>query len=235
MEIMSVTKAKVVEVFHSIQGEGKYAGVPQVFVRLAGCNLNCAWCDSTHARDPQPGHFTEMGPLDLWAAVEALYRGAHSVSLTGGEPLIHTEFLKEFLDVLKVYKVTTYLETNGTLPDNLKEVIEDIDIVSMDVKLPSSTGLPPFWDEHVKFMRVAWGKDIFIKTVITKNTTTADIVKAVEMICQGDPTIPLFLQPNHFEIQDGVMDKCREFQEYCLNYLADVRIIPQMHKFMGLR
>ncbi|NTV28569.1 MAG: 7-carboxy-7-deazaguanine synthase QueE [Candidatus Omnitrophica bacterium] len=227
--------AKVVEVFRSIQGEGKYVGVPQVFVRLAGCNLNCQWCDTTHARDILPGHYTELDALQLWAIVEDIFRGAHSVSLTGGEPLLQKDFLKEFLEIVSVYKITTYLETNGTLPENLKEVIDYIDIVSMDIKLPSSTGLRPYWDEHVQFLHAAWGKDVFIKTVISCGTTMEDIVQAVEMISRGDPTIPLFLQPNHFEIKTGAMDKCREFQEYCLNYLSDVRIVPQMHKFMDLR
>ncbi len=228
-------KAKVVEVFHSIQGEGKYAGVPQVFVRLAGCNLNCQWCDSATSRDPLPGHYNELEPLQLWAAVEEMYRGAHSVSLTGGEPLLQKDFLKEFLDILKVYKITTYLETNGTLPDNLKEIIDYVDIISMDIKLPSSTGQRPFWDEHVQFLHAAWGKDVFIKTVISNGTSMEDMVRAVEMISQGDPAIPLFLQPNHFEIKSGVMEKCLTFQEYCLNYLSDVRVLPQMHKFMDLK
>lgn len=227
--------AKVVEVFESIQGEGKYAGVSQVFVRFAGCNLNCAWCDTSHARDPQPGHFREMRPEELWGEVEGLWDGCHSLSLTGGEPLLHKDFLKEFLPIVRISKAPVYLETNGTLPGLLSEVIEDIDIVSMDVKLPSSTGCAEYWDEHVEFLRVAWGKDVFIKMVIAGTTTMEDIIRAVEMISKGDPTMPLFLQPNYFDLKTGVMDKCRKFQTYCSNYLSDVRIIPQMHKFMDLR
>lgn len=229
------TKTRIVEIFNSIQGEGKYAGVPQVFVRMAGCNLKCAWCDSTHARDSVPGHFMEMEPLQVWSVVEGIYRGAHSVSITGGEPLVNVEFLVEFLEILKISKVKTYLETNGTLPEKLKQVIDNVDIISMDVKLPSSTGQRSYWDEHIEFLRTAWGKDVFIKTVITRSTTMEDMIKTVEMISQGDPSIPLFLQPNHYEIKEGVLEKCRELQEYCMNYLADVRIIPQMHKFMDLR
>ncbi|MBF0122478.1 MAG: 7-carboxy-7-deazaguanine synthase QueE [Candidatus Omnitrophica bacterium] len=228
-------KAKVVEIFESIQGEGKYAGVSQVFVRFAGCNLNCAWCDSSHARDPKPGGFREMGAEELLAEVDQLRGACHSLSLTGGEPLVHVDFLKEFLPMLKAYKIPVYLETNGTLPKALAQVIEDVDIVSMDVKLPSSTGCVPFWDEHVEFLRVAWGKDVFIKMVVANTTTMEDIVRSVEMISQGDSSLLLFLQPNYFDLKEGVIDKCREFQTYCLNYLSDVRIIPQMHKFMNLR
>ncbi|NLE64999.1 MAG: 7-carboxy-7-deazaguanine synthase QueE [Elusimicrobia bacterium] len=232
---MILERAKVIEVFDSIQGEGKYAGVPQVFVRFAGCNLACAWCDSSHARDPKPGTFRELEAEALWKEVRPLVPQVHSVSLTGGEPLLHSAFLMEFLPFLTAANVPVYLETNGTLPGELKKIIEDVDVVAMDVKLPSSTGCQAFWDEHVEFLRIAWGKDVFIKMVISTATCTADIERAVEMISKGDPTMPLFLQPNHFEINSGVMDKCREYMTYCRQYLRDVRILPQMHKFVGLR
>lgn len=228
-------KANVIEVFNSIQGEGRYVGVQQVFVRLAGCNLSCSWCDSTHARDPRALGAVEMEPLEVWAEIEKHWQGSHSVSFTGGEPLLHEDFLKEIFEVLRVYKTRIYLETNGTLPKALKAVVEDVDIVSMDIKLPSSTGGPGYWEEHVEFLRVAWGKDVFIKTVISSATTMEDIVKAVEIISKGDATMPLFLQPNHFDVDAGVIHKCREFQRYALNYLADVRIIPQVHKFLNIR
>jgi organic radical activating enzyme len=228
-------KARIAEVFHSIQGEGRYAGVPQVFVRFAGCNLNCSWCDTPQARDVCAGSFNEFDPIELWVEVEKIWRGAHSVSLTGGEPLLQGEFLREFLRILKVYKVRTYLETNGTLPRELEKIVNDIDIVSMDLKLPSSTGCHGYWDEHVDFLRVAWGRELFLKTVISHTTSMEDIVRAVEMICKGDPSMPLFLQPNYFDIESGIMERCQELQEYCLNYLTDVRIVPQMHKFMGIR
>lgn len=226
---------KVVEVFRSVQGEGKFIGTPQVFVRLAGCNLNCSWCDAPFARNMNGPGIKEYKPEDLWVEVEKLWMGCHSVSITGGEPLLQADFLKEFLPILKIYKIKVFLETNGTLPDELRKIVEDVDIVSMDVKLPTSTGCAAMWDEHVNFLRTAWGKDVYIKAVISKTTEMADIIRTVEMISKGDPTMPLFLQPNHFQINEGVMDKCLEFQNYCLNYLSDVRVVPQLHKFMNLK
>ena len=224
--------ARIVEIFRSIQGEGKYLGVPQVFIRFAGCNLECSWCDSSHAQKATGPGLLEFEPLALWSAAEPLWTGCHSLSLTGGEPLLHVDFLEDFLRILKVEHVPVFLETNGTLPAALRRVIEDVDIVSMDMKLPSSTGCKPYWDEHVEFLRVAWGKDVYVKAVITNTTTLEDIVKMVQ---GGDPTTPLFLQPNHLDMEKGVLAKCEEFQQYCLNYLADVRIVPQMHKFMNMR
>ena len=88
--------AKIAEIFDSIQGEGSYIGYRQLFIRFCGCNLLCDYCD------------TEFKNGDLYS-VETLLNevkkynleAIHSVSLTGGEPLIHYEFLKEFLPELK--------------------------------------------------------------------------------------------------------------------------------------
>ncbi len=228
-------EASVVEIFRSIQGEGKYVGVPQVFIRFAGCNLNCKWCDTSHARDKHSPGVHQYTSEELWHEIEDIWMGCHSVVLTGGEPLLQADFLLDFLPILKVHRIPVFLETNGTLTDELKKVVEDIDIVAMDLKLPSSTGMAPLWDEHVRFLRTAWGKDIFIKVVIANNTVMEDIIQAVEMISHGDPSMPFFLQPNSFDIDSGVMARCMEFQNYCLNYLSDVRIIPQMHKFMKIQ
>jgi organic radical activating enzyme len=228
-------RANVIEVFNSIQGEGKYAGVQQVFVRMAGCNLNCSYCDSSHARDVRTSGAVEMDPLQVWTQIEQLWGGSHSVCFTGGEPLMQVAFLKEMFTILRVYKVLVYLDTNGTLSEAFKEVADDVDILSMDIKLPSSTGCPGYWDEHLEFLRLAWGREIFIKTVITKDTVMDDMIKAVEIIAKGDPAMPLFLQPNFADIEGGVIIKCREYQKYAMNYLSDVRIIPQLHKLMKIR
>lgn len=226
---------KIVEVFRSIQGEGKYAGVPQVFVRFAGCNLHCRWCDSGYAVNAAPNQYRELTATELWAEAERLWEGCHSVSLTGGEPLLHADFLKEFFEVTRVFKVRTFLETNGTLPGELARIIDDVDIVSMDIKLPSSTGARACWDEHVNFLRVAWGKDIFIKMVVSMDTDMKDIIRASEVVLQADAAIAVFIQPNHLQLGRELLGKCCEIQAYLMNYLTDVRILPQMHKFMDIR
>lgn len=228
-------KAKIVEFFRSVQGEGKYIGVPQVFIRFAGCNLSCQWCDSSHARDLNAPHLLERDPEALWQQIKPLTQKIHSVSITGGEPLVQVSFLKQFLPILRKNKQKVFLETNGTLSASLNEIIDDIDIVSMDVKLPSSTGCAPQWEEHVRFLRAAWEKDVFIKAVISMGTTMEDVDQMVEMVSHGDPSMPLFLQPNYFELHDGVIKKCEEFQQYCLMYLTDVRLVPQVHKMMNIK
>ncbi|WP_137286967.1 7-carboxy-7-deazaguanine synthase QueE [Halorussus salinisoli] len=120
------------ELFESLQGEGRLAGVPSVFVRTSGCNLRCWFCDSYHT-SWEPTHAT-MGVEEILAEVES-YDADHVV-VTGGEPLMHeaTESLLRELDARGYH---TTVETNGTVsPD------APIDLASVSPKLASSTPTP---------------------------------------------------------------------------------------------
>lgn len=231
-------KAKILETFSSIQGEGKYAGVKQVFVRFAVCNMSCAWCDTAVNVSPEESGAAEFTVEEVRLKINELWENCHSVSLTGGEPLLQKDFIKELLPLLRKEGKPVYLDTNGTLPASFKEIVGGIDIVAMDIKLPSSTGCRAFWAEHEEFLEVALvkdGLDIFIKTVIAKDTKKEDIARMVKLLDRQDVEILLVLQPNSFDLDAGAIDRCLEFQNYCLDYLADVRVIPQMHKFLHLR
>lgn len=120
---------KVCEIFISIQGEGHFAGYPCAFVRLSGCNLECAWCDTRYA-------FGEGEEIEIEeVARKALSLGAPTVEVTGGEPLAQ-EGTAELLRLLaKGGRVKVLLETNGSLP--IDAVAPEVHIV-MDVKTPSS-------------------------------------------------------------------------------------------------
>lgn len=125
---------RVFEIFRSIQGEGILTGLPTVFVRMAGCNLRCAWCDTEYARDPDSG---EERTLDEVFGEVASFK-TRDVCVTGGEPLLQegTLALVEGL-VTEGHRVT--LETNGSLPvDKVLGLDDKKVIISMDVKCPSS-------------------------------------------------------------------------------------------------
>lgn len=229
------TKAKILETFVSIQGEGKYAGVKQVFVRFFECNMHCAWCDTPHSIGDTTRRFDEQELNELAQKVEANYCGCHSVSITGGEPMLQTPFLKEFLPRLKQRGVKIYLETNGIFHDELNEIIDSVDIIAMDLKLPSSTKCKEYWLEHQAFLKNAIRKETFIKTVITGDTDTSDVRRAIDLVKEVDQDLLFILQPNYFEMKDGAMDKCLEFYETCCADLSNVRILPQTHKMMKVR
>jgi organic radical activating enzyme len=224
-------KAKINDIFISIQGEGKYVGQEQCFVRFYDCNLKCNFCD-TKIFD-----FKEYTQQELAKRIKSLIgaKPIKSVSLTGGEPLLHRDFLLEFLPILKSEGLATYLETNGVLFDELFDVIDYIDVISMDIKLPSSTRLKDFWGEHKEFLEIARKKDVFVKVVICIEATMDDFKKAVSLVSNVDPNIPFILQPNSFELGRDLTAKLHDFKEYGKRYLLNVMAIPQLHKVIGVK
>lgn len=228
---------EIIEIFSSIQGEGIFVGAKQIFVRFKECNLACTFCDESRDR---PSRF--YTPVELMDAINALIaqKGAHhSVSLTGGEPLCHTNFLLSFLPILRRNRIKAYLETNGTLPDQLSRVIDMIDIVAMDFKLPSSTGEKAFWSEHLDFLKIASKKKAFVKAIITPETTAKDIEKAISIINNLGRQIPFILQPatpTRESDKEVGKDRLLEFLEIGVkNDLEHIRVIPQMHKMLGIK
>ncbi|MDP8216676.1 MAG: 7-carboxy-7-deazaguanine synthase QueE [Candidatus Kaelpia imicola] len=222
-------KAKISEIFYSIQGEGIYLGYPQVFIRFWGCNLDsCKYCDTKFNK------FKEYTLDSLKKEIRGLNKGCHSISITGGEPLIQVDFIKKLLKNLeKSEKI--YLETNGVLSDQLEKVIENVDIVAMDMKLPSATGLKPFWDEHRRFLLIAWEKQVFVKIVVTEKTTMKDFRRALEIILSVDTSIPLVIQPYFEDSSPKLVDKLLKFQKEAVRSLMHVRVIPQLHKGINIR
>lgn len=120
---------KVSEIFFSIQGEGRDQGKPCMFVRCAGCNLDCRWCDTGYARSGG----TEMSTD---AVLEQIWRvNPRQICVTGGEPLLQEESLIPLLASLHMRGIAITIETNGTL-DFSK--VQKFVSVCMDVKCPSS-------------------------------------------------------------------------------------------------
>jgi 7-carboxy-7-deazaguanine synthase len=222
-------KAKIAEVFDSAQGEGLYLGEKQIFVRFYGCNLNCSFCDTKLDR------FMEYEPQELFKEIK-LYRGKyHSISFTGGEPLLCKDFLKEILKLTAKHGHRHYLETNGTLAAELEELIEYVDIVAMDLKLPSSSGMHGLWGKHKDFLKVARRKEVFLKAVICLETVEDDLMQALELIKQVSPGSILVLQPNSYEQHEFLREKLSKFKQACAQEKVTACVIPQMHKIIGMR
>jgi len=222
-------KAKISEVFDSVQGEGLYLGEKQIFVRFYGCNLNCSFCDTKLER------FMEYEPQELFDEIK-LYRDKyHSISFTGGEPLLYKDFLKEILKLTAKRGHRHYLETNGTLAAELEELIEHIDIVAMDLKFPSSSGMGDLWGRHKDFLKVARRKEVFLKAVICLETKEEDLKQALELIKEVSPGSILILQPNSYEQHEFLQEKLSKFKNVCAQEKVTACIIPQIHKLIGVR
>ena len=230
-------KADIVDIFSSIQGEGVFVGAKQIFIRFKQCNLACRFCDES--RDIKPKDYTLLDLLSEVKFLELSNGPHHSVSLTGGEPLLYTDFLEQFLKLLKKEGFKVYLETNGTLPDELSKVITLVDIIAMDFKLPSSTGEKSFWAEHKRFLKVASKSKVFVKVVVTPKTTAEDIKRAILLIKEARQDIPLILQPAmpvKPDDRDVDKNKLLKFLEIgSRNHLDNIRVIPQIHKVLGIK
>lgn len=233
------TETEISEIFSSLQGEGPYLGVKQIFVRFGRCNMHCGYCDELEKMKEERFNVKTLeevlGSIDVFQKEKGAH---HSVSLTGGEPLFYTPFLKSLLPKLKERGITTYLETNGTLARELAAVIKWTDVIAMDIKPPSSTGDRAFWKEHEDFLKVAIEKEVFVKVVVTPQTLPDEIRQSVNILKSINPKIPFILQPltEAFGINTQSLKLIeKEMFAIAKDVLVDVRVIPQMHKVWGVR
>ncbi|MBR6013083.1 MAG: 7-carboxy-7-deazaguanine synthase QueE [Selenomonadaceae bacterium] len=239
----------LIEIFSSVQGEGKYIGCRQIFVRFSDCNLRCAYCDTNFGRTDFCNvenfsgamKFSQIkNPVSAEKTADIIKKfhaevPAHSVSFTGGEPLLHGNFISKIAELLKNTGLKIFLETNGTLFEEFEKIFDSVDIVSMDIKLPSITG-KNFFPQHEKFLELARKKDFYSKIVVSDETTLEEFNTAVDLIFSVAPKSLLILQPVTpvGKIKSASAEKILFLQSIALKKLSDVRIIPQTHKFINL-
>jgi 7-carboxy-7-deazaguanine synthase len=123
----------VSEIFYSIQGEGLHQGLPTIFIRLAGCNLSCTWCDTAYARDFESGKAMKLSEI----IKEIKKYSADYVCITGGEPLLQKQ-VKALIHQLLKLSYNVDIETNGSVSLKNTPLENENLFVSMDIKCPSS-------------------------------------------------------------------------------------------------
>lgn len=244
----TVAPVPLSEIFSSVQGEGPYVGCRHLFIRFAGCNLSCRYCDTPRGEPPgcrvevKPGTGSfvtipnPLTPEEVAVLISGVDLGKyHAVSLTGGEPLLYPDFLRELIPLLRGARRGIYLETNGTLFGALESLLHLVDVIAMDVKLPSATGMQPLWEEHGRFLKAARKKEVFLKAVVVKGTPLDEVAVAAGMAEAAG--VPLILQPVTAG-EPGRLPAPGELlwlQSKALEVARDVRVIPQVHRFCGMR
>ncbi len=241
----------LIEIFSSIQGEGVLAGYRQIFIRYPGCNLSCEYCDTILDAPPSckiettpgSGYFREIPqPVSLKTVTETVHSWCkqlpdahHSISITGGEPMLHAHLLKHWLPELNLL-LPLHLETNGTLPELLPILIEHLDFIAMDIKLPSSASTPVLWDKHRRFIEIAIERNLSVKVVVSNKTTKGDLLTACKLVSEIDDEIPFIIQP--VTTKDGKLaiksELLMQFQAIAASRLSEVRVIPQIHHILGV-
>lgn len=236
------------EAFLSFQGEGLAVGRRQLFLRFAGCPLRCRYCDTPESLvrtdnfvvRPSGTELRRPNPVDVadvaWAVDTLLPAGEpiDGVALTGGEPLAQVEFLGEVLRS-GVLPRPRLLETAGTLARNLERIVDLVDLVSMDIKLPSNSGEAEYWEEHHKFLGIAGGK-AFVKILVDENTAVAEVEHAVRLVRQAGAGRSVFLQPitgseGEVRVSPAHLEK---YFHVARAWIDDVRVVPQTHKMLRI-
>ncbi|OGF58658.1 MAG: hypothetical protein A2Y62_03825 [Candidatus Fischerbacteria bacterium RBG_13_37_8] len=203
------------DIFYSIQGESSFAGSRCIFIRLAGCNVKCEWCDTTYAYNEG----CELTIGDILIKVGAW--DCDLVEVTGGEPLLqeHSIQLMEEL-VAKGYRVL--LETSGT--ESIMNVPQKV-VIIMDIKCPSSGAVDKNKEDNIALLK----SNDEIKFVIADRNDYEWAKEKVRSLREGGCTNVILFSP----VRD-----CMNSNELALWILEDnlpVRLQLQLHKLAGMK
>lgn len=249
----------VTEVFSAIQGEAALVGERQIFVRLAGCNIRCSYCDQPEALERRPGPcriertpgrrdwqlLESPLPISTIAgAVDDLWEQLphHSISLTGGEPLMQAVRVAQLAEQLSAGGRAIMLETNGTLVSALERIVPCLTYVSMDLKLASVDGTRVAGDTQRRFLRTSIdaGLTTWVKIVIGPSTDGDQFDRAVSLVAEmahgPGAGLELFLQPvTPFGAVHSAPnpEQVLALHERALRIYPRVRVVPQTHKAIG--
>lgn len=235
-------RGRVVEVFSSLQGEGPRLGERMIFVRLGGCNLRCDYCDEPDTIPLSAGEPWSTVRLQRELSRLAGGRGHTAISWTGGEPLLHPAFLEEMLRWSRERGFLNYLETNAALPIPFRRLRRWIDVVAVDLKLPSATGRD-VWTAHREFLRDL-PRGSFVKVVLTRGSTDEEWEKVLALLEEAGKGLPLILQPatpapstrgSSEWIEAIEPARAVAFLKRARDRRFDARIVPQWHPVWGLR
>lgn len=245
----------VAEVFPSIQGEGPWVGQLQLFIRLAGCTFGCQYCDTKWAQSfhldkliicSNPfriNQTTSTNPVSVTTLLGILesvlkkHGSVQSIALTGGEPLEQIGFVKMLLKKLRTNYpgLPVMLETNGVHVDALTLVKSLVQTISMDIKLPSTSGQPFAAEKIEQFLKLASTKQGWVKVVVSEATTGREIVKVAKLMCSIVPKWDLVLQPIATKGRTFRVDNhYYQLLQKAFVYHDKVRLVPQLHKMLNI-
>lgn len=214
----------------TIQGEGALIGTPTVFVRTAGCDFRCHWCDTLHAVDKvHREDWQQLSPEQVMTEVERLTKGQPIlITLSGGNPA--TQDLSEFISLAKAKGYTFSMETQGSVS---APWFAQLDSITFSPKAPSS---------KMRFDPIRFDSSLLAAKAVSKNlkivvADSKDLDWAGEMK-DRHPDLPMFLQPCNLQLdgtpdQEVLTDKTRQLIEEVVNRgWFDVTVLPQLHVYL---
>jgi organic radical activating enzyme len=236
-------RVKLSEIFTSIEGEGILFGTKTMFVRLAGCPLKCHWCDTPYALPMDSGSDQSIDDVKELIS-DGLHSNTYKVNFTGGEPLVQHMAVIELAKFVRQKGIRTYLESACYDSARFAKVLPYIDIVKVEFKLKDSKVVD---EKHYGSLlrseldclklAVASGKPTYIKVVVTNSSSLKEfraLVHEVFSAAKPDDIAGFIIQPS-YKIDEPTLDVLFGFYDAVYPTYDQVRVVPQLHKVIGVR
>lgn len=234
-------KVRLFEIFTSVEGEGILYGTKTMFVRLAGCPFTCFYCDTLDALPMNSGNEYEIDEA-CQMIDKNLEKNTYKVNFTGGEPLIQTNAVIEMAKYVKSKNIPTYLESSCYDSEKFSQVLPYIDFIKIEFKTPEAK----FVDEnhYSKLIENALQclktsidskKITYIKIVVSEKTELVDFKELLDKIfniVSKKDLAGFIIQPT-YGIAEPSLKKLLKFYDLVYPFYEEVRVIPQLHKFIG--
>ena len=237
-------RARVSEIFTSIEGEGIFVGKKTLFIRFSGCHLKCRWCDTKYALPLDSGTEYQMDEIeDL--IIRELQPFTYKVNFTGGEPLLQTDAVIKLADFIKKQtNLKTYIESSCFDSELFSKVLPYIDICKIEFKTDDSKVVEnEVYDSlllnEIKCLELAVesNKTTYIKIVVTNSTNLEsfkNLVYNISKKIKPSDILGFIIQPSH-GVDQPTVNKLLVTYDIVQPMFPEVRIIPQLHKEIGAR
>ena len=240
----TANKVQLSEIFTSIEGEGILFGTKTTFVRLAGCHLGCIWCDTGYALPINSGYSCTLESAKDEISKE-LQPNTYKVNFTGGEPLLQHNAVAYLAKFVKQEKgLRTYIESSCFDSNRFEKVLPFIDICKIEFKMSDSKAVHSehygrLLSNEMKCLdlSIECSKTTYIKVVVTSASSIHEFQKLLEGLFTHVRTRDLagfIIQPSS-GINEPSLEKLLNFYDAVYPLYDDVRIIPQLHKLIGVR
>jgi 7-carboxy-7-deazaguanine synthase len=234
-------KVRLFEIFTSVEGEGILYGTKTLFVRLAGCPFTCFYCDTKESLPLDSG--TEYSIEDANHLIDSnLKNQTYKVNFTGGDPLIQHEAVALLAKHIQDKKIPTYLESSCFDIGRFNHVLPFIDIVKIEFKTKDSDFVDikqyeKFIGHTMKCLQssVKSKKTTYIKIVVSSKTQLNEFAKLVQEIfdkISKDDIDGFIIQPT-YGISEPSLELLLELYDLVYSHYIDVKVVPQLHKFIG--
>jgi len=234
-------KVRLFEIFTSVEGEGILYGTKTLFVRLAGCPFTCFYCDTKESLPLDSG--TEYTIEEANQLIDSnLKHQTYKVNFTGGDPLIQHQAVAQLAKHIQEKKIPTYLESSCFDIDRFNHVLPFIDIVKIEFKTKDSDFVD---SEHYEKLightmkclesSVSAKKITYIKIVVSSKTQLNEFEELTKQIFNviSKDDIDLFIIQPTYGVSEPSLDLLLNLYDLVYPHYIDVKVVPQLHKFIG--